>query len=114
MVVEMSDSGLVKFESHTNTHPSLVAISASEASLTDQVKNSKLKIEEITGKPVLALAYPNGEFNDKVKEITKEYYLFGLRKDLGMHNTDYDNYEVRRIRIDRETSLIGFIKYVGG
>lgn len=113
MIIEMNESGLVKFESHTNTHPSLVAISSNETNLTNEIQNSKTKIEEITGKTVLALAYPNGEFNDTVKEKTKEFYLFGLRKDLGMHNTAYDPYEVRRIRINRSTSLAGFINYVG-
>ena len=108
MIIEMSDSGLVKFESHTNNHPSLVAISFNNARLTDELQNSKLKIEEITGRKVLALAYPNGEFNSIVKQKTKEFYLFGLRKDLGMHNTAYDDYEVRRIRIDRSTSLETF------
>jgi len=113
IIKEMNDSGLVKFESHTNTHPSLVAISSNDTRLTDELRNSKIKIEEITGKPVLALAYPNGEFNDTVIEKTKEFYSFGLRKDLGMHNTEYDSFEVRRIRINRSTSLNGFINYIG-
>jgi len=113
MIVEMNKSGLVKFESHTNTHPSLSAISSNNARLTDELLNSKLKIEEITGRKVLALAYPNGEFNEAVKQKTKEFYLFGLRKDLGMHNTIYDNYEIRRIRIDRNTPLETFKKLVG-
>ena len=113
MITEMSDSGLVKFESHTVSHPSLVAISLNDTLLTAEIQNSKTNIEEITGKPVLALAYPNGEFNDTVIAKTKEFYLFGLRKDLGMHNTKYDQYEIRRVRINRSTSLTGFINYTG-
>jgi len=112
MIAEMSESGLVKFESHTNTHPSLVSISSNETRLISELRDSKIAIEEITGKPVLALAYPNGEFNDIVKEKTKEFYLFGLRKDLGMHNTDFDLYEIRRFRINRSSSLEAFIKIV--
>ena len=113
MVVEMSDSGLVKFESHTVSHPSLSSVSSDDARLTEELKNSKQKIEEMTGKPVIALAYPNGEFNQIVKEKTSEYYSFGLRKDLGMHNTDYDRYEVRRIRLNRSANLETFIKLLG-
>lgn len=108
MIIEMSGSGLVKFESHTISHPSLAAISSNNTRLTDELQNSKIKIEEITGKPVLALAYPNGEFNGIVKEKTKEFYSFGLRKDLGMHNTDYDPFEIRRIRINRSTDIETF------
>ena len=112
VIKEMSDSGLIKFESHTLTHPSLIAASSNETRLTAELSDSKTKIEEITGKPVLALAYPNGEFNDLVKEKTKEFYFFGLRKDLGMHNTDYDPYEVRRIRMNRSTGIETFINLV--
>jgi peptidoglycan/xylan/chitin deacetylase (PgdA/CDA1 family) len=91
----------------------LPAISSNDARLTDELLNSKIKIEEITGKPVYALAYPNGEFNEIVKEKTKEFYMFGLRKDLGMHNTDYDPYEMRRIRINRSTPIESFKKLAG-
>ena len=113
MIVEMSDSDLVKFESHTFTHPSLVQISGNDKRLTDELRDSKAKIEEITGKQVLALSYPNGEFNDTVKEKTKEYYSFGVRKDLNMHNTEYDVFEVRRIRINRSTNIETYAKLVG-
>jgi peptidoglycan/xylan/chitin deacetylase (PgdA/CDA1 family) len=112
MIVEMSNSGLVKFESHTLTHPSLVQISGNDKRLTEELRDSKEKIEEITGKQVLALSYPNGEFNDTVKEKTKELYSFGVRKDLNMHNTEYDIFEVRRIRINRSTNLETYAKLV--
>ena len=111
MIVEMSDSGFVKFESHTLNHPDLTV--SNEANLLKELENSKIQIEEITGKTVLALAYPAGAFNETVKEKTKEFYFFGLRKDLGMHNTEYDPYEVRRIRIDRDTLFETFKKLVG-
>ena len=109
---EMSDSEFVKFESHTLTHPSLVGISSNTDSLERELRESKDVIEALTGKNVLALAYPNGEFNDKVKQISEKYYDFALRKDLGMHNTKYDNYEIRRIRINRSTSLESFIHLI--
>ena len=112
MIREMSGSSLVKFESHTLSHPSLVEISGDPDRLAAEIGDSKRLIEEITGQTVLALAYPNGEFNQQVKEITREYYLFGLRKDLGMHNTAYDDYEVHRIRINRSTSLDSFISSI--
>ena len=112
MIVEMSDSGLVKFESHTLTHPSLVQISGYDTRLTEELQESKTKIEEITGKKVLAISYPNGEFNDIVKQKAKEFYSFGVRKDLNMHNTAYDVFEVRRIRINRSTNLETYAKLI--
>ncbi|MDM5359328.1 polysaccharide deacetylase family protein [Peribacillus sp. ACCC06369] len=70
----MADSGIISIQSHTATHPDLAEIKNYEYEL----KGSKDKIQKITGKPVNALAYPYGNFNDKVVEETKKYYLFGL------------------------------------
>lgn len=109
MIKEMSDSGLVKFESHTMSHPSLVAVSSSPSLLDKEIQDSKNKIEAITGKPVTALSYPNGEFNEAVKTCTSKYYKYGVRKDLGMHNTSYDNFEVRRFRVNRSTSIENYM-----
>ena len=70
----MSDSGLISIQSHTATHPDLTKIK----NYDNELKGSKDKIQQITGKPVIALAYPYGNFNDKVVAETKKYYSFGL------------------------------------
>ena len=115
MIREMSDSGLVKFESHTATHPDLAQISSDTARLTGELKNSKLKIEEITGKTVLAISYPSGSYNRKVIQKAKEFYLFGVIDDLGlgMHNSNVDDFQIRRIAVGRYTSLNSFIRLLG-
>lgn len=112
MIKEMSDSGLVKFESHTLTHPSLISASQNPTLLESEIATSKEKIEAVTGKDVVALSYPNGEFNEAVKECAAKYYKFGVRKDLGMHNTEYDDFEVRRIRINRSTTIGNYLKLI--
>ena len=113
MIREMSDSGLVKFESHTISHPDLAAISGDEARLTRELRDSRDMIEEITGKPVLAIAYPGGRVNDRVIARAREYYMFGVRADGGMHNTDIDDFAIRRFRVSRSTSLNTFIAMLG-
>jgi peptidoglycan/xylan/chitin deacetylase (PgdA/CDA1 family) len=70
----MADSDLLSIQSHTATHPDLTKINNYEPEL----KEPKEKIQQITGKPVIALAYPYGNFNDKVVAEAKKYYLFGL------------------------------------
>jgi len=115
MIREMNDSGLVKFESHTISHPDLAAISGNDAVLTRELEDSKKQIEELTGRPVLALAYPVGRFNARVMERAKEYYLFGVSTIAGKHNTgEHDNFEIRRLRMNRSTSLNAFINMLGG
>ena len=113
MIREMNDSGLVKFEAHTLNHYDLVAISANDSKLDSELLGCKEQIEEITGKPVLALAYPAGKFNEAVKNKTRQYFAFGLRADLGMHNTKNDPYEISRIRVNRSTSIVGFVNALG-
>jgi len=115
VVREMSDSGLVKFESHTITHANLIEISSDDEELTRELKNSKLLIEEMTGKTVLALSYPNGGYNSKVKEKTREFYLFAISVNYGMHRTNKDDdYEIRRFSVGRNTSINEFIKLLRG
>ncbi len=41
-----------------------------------ELKGSKEKLEKITGKPVIAVAYPFGHVDDKVVAETKKYYQF--------------------------------------
>lgn len=110
MIREMSDSGLVKFESHTITHVDLTGISSDDARLTRELRDSKAMIEEITGKPVLALAYPGGRFNARVVERAREYYLFAVSTISGKHDTSiHGDFEIRRLRVNRSTSLNAFI-----
>ena len=112
MIREMSDSGLVKFEAHTLSHPNLRSVSAER--LDRELRVSKTYIEELTGKPVVALSYPYGEFNGRVKEYTEKYYQYGVRRDGGVHNTARDRYEVRRIRVGRSTGIKAFVSSLEG
>ncbi|MFJ5763047.1 polysaccharide deacetylase family protein [Neobacillus sp. NPDC093182] len=70
----MAESGLISVQSHTATHPDLTKLE----NLQYELKGSKEKIEKMTGKPVIALAYPYGNFNERVGLEVKKYYTFGL------------------------------------
>jgi peptidoglycan/xylan/chitin deacetylase (PgdA/CDA1 family) len=70
----MAESGLISIQSHTATHPDLTKAE----NLIEELKESKEKIQQITGKPVIALAYPYGNTNEQVVAETKKYYSFGL------------------------------------
>ena len=109
----MADSGIISIQSHTATHPDLTEIKNYEYEL----KGSKDKIQKITGKPVNALAYPYGNFNDKVVEETKKYYLFGLTTtpELFSEKGIKDElYLLPRIYIKYSTTLDDFAKIVEG
>ncbi|MFV2049199.1 polysaccharide deacetylase family protein [Metabacillus sp. YM-086] len=107
----LSDSGIISIQSHTATHPDLTKISMFE----HELKDSKDKIFNITGEPVIALAYPYGNTNNKVIEETKKYYSFGLTttpeyfSKKGIKN---ELYLLPRIYVKYSTTLDDFAKIV--
>ncbi|WP_445492574.1 polysaccharide deacetylase family protein [Niallia sp. 03133] len=110
---KMTDSGLISIQSHTATHADLTKIENDEYEL----KASKSKLEKITGKPVMALAYPYGEFNNKVVAETKKYYSFGLATtpELFLEKGMKDElYLLPRVYIKYSTTLEEFAKIVEG
>lgn len=71
-ILEMSASGLVSFQSHTKTHRDLTKLS--EADIRTEFRYSKYVIESITGKPVKAVSYPEGQYTDKLTKIARDYF----------------------------------------
>lgn len=110
---KMVDSGMISIQSHTATHPDLTKITHFE----DELKKSKVNIQNITGKPVIALAYPYGNTDKRVVEETKKYYRFGLTttpelfSEKGMKD---ELYYLPRLYIKYSTTLEEFRKIVEG
>lgn len=107
----LANSGLFSIQSHTATHPDLTKINNYEYEL----KGSKEKIQQITGKPVIALSYPYGNFNDKVVAETKKYYSFGLTTTPELFSKKKikdELYLLPRIYITYSTTLDDFKKIV--
>jgi len=110
-IKRMSDSGLISIQSHTATHPDLTKVE----NLNYELKESKEKIQQITGKPIIALAYPYGNTNEQVVAETKKYYLFGLTTTPGPYlKTGIKNelYLLPRTYIKYSTTIEEFAKAV--
>jgi len=111
MIREMSDSGLVKFESHTLSHPRLAYISGDCKRLRNELKRSREIIEDITGRRVRAIAYPHGSFDARVIAAAREFYTFGVSTIHGKHNTAlHGNFEIPRLGVWRSTTMEQFIR----
>ncbi|MFK2825977.1 polysaccharide deacetylase family protein [Bacillus sp. B190/17] len=104
---EMVNSGIFSVQSHTMTHADLTKTT----NYREELYDSKQKIEQITGKPVIAIAYPFGHFDDTVVEETKKYYHYatatkpGLFIEKGQQN---ERLLMQRVRISYSTTLQQF------
>lgn len=108
----MSESGLISVQSHTATHPDLTKLE----NLQYELKGSKDKIEKITGKPVIALAYPYGNFNQRVASKVKKYYSFGLTTTPALYTKKTTKNELLylpRIYVKYSTTLEEFADIIG-
>ena len=104
----LAASGLISVQSHTATHPELTKVS----DLTSELKGSKEAIEKITNKPVIALAYPFGSFNQRVIDETKKVYDFGLATSINESGGKGRQYELSRIFVTGSMTLDEFAKRV--
>ncbi|ETI67068.1 polysaccharide deacetylase family protein [Neobacillus vireti] len=110
-IKEMVNSGIFSIQSHTMSHADLPEITNYE----QELNAAKEKIEQITGKPVIAIAYPFGHFNDQVVEETKKYYKFATTTKPGqfIEKGETDEFmRMRRVRISNSTTINQFAAMV--
>ena len=105
-IKEMSDYG-IDIESHTVNHVHLDTMSYDEQLL--ELKNSKNILEKITGKEVLSLAYPFGDYNDNTIKAAKDAgYKIGFTTKLGLSDRTDDIYKLDRIYISSSYDMNTF------
>lgn len=102
---EMSD--LISFQCHTASHCDLYKTPAKD--YFKEYIESKNNLEAITGKPVYALSYPFGKYNDTLIRMLSEHYQIAICSDPGFYKDKDGPYKLRRITIRREDSLEDFI-----
>lgn len=79
-VEELSRLG-VRFGAHTMTHPALDRVPFELARA--EILESKARIEDRTGRPVTAFAYPFGAMSPAVRELVAESFEVGCSTRLG-------------------------------
>jgi len=65
-MMQMKDSGLITFGSHSLSHPFLESITH-EPTLVEEIRGSRDKLEGILNVPVRAFSYPCGRMNENVR-----------------------------------------------
>lgn len=101
-ILLMSQAGM-EFGSHTHSHPILAKL-PSEESIDAELSESRAIIERHTGKPCLAVAYPEGleyAIDDRVvRSAERAGYKFGLTSLRGVNSLPLQLfYQLDRIQI---------------
>lgn len=119
-IKEMSDSG-VDIQSHSLSHPFLTR--RRHRSMGDQqygewiqreLAESKRLLEKNTGKKVQFLAYPYGDYDDKlVEQVSKAGYTAALTCDFGLVKKGSDPLRMKRFVIDDRMDFAEFRRYLG-
>jgi len=96
-IQEMSDNGL-SFEDHTLSHISLPK--ASDEEISNQLLKSKEALESQIGKKVEYLAYPGGEYDQRVIQLTKNMgYRAAFTVNFGRDRVNSTMYTLNRIPV---------------
>ncbi len=95
----MQDSGLITFGSHALGPEPLVNIKSDEE-LKRQIFESKRILEERLGCKINMFSYPEGRFNDKIKQLVKDAgYKLAVATSPGKRFPDDDMFILKRLRI---------------
>jgi peptidoglycan/xylan/chitin deacetylase (PgdA/CDA1 family) len=79
----------------------------------NEVVNSKLMLEHLTGKPVKYIAWPSGYYNLALIEITKAFgYAGTMTIEQGLNSPGDDPYRIKRTFVDGLCSVTQFKQIV--
>ena len=109
---EMSDSGLVSIQSHTMSHNYLDEMY--ETQLRSEHYDSMIGLARITGKQPFVMCYPTGRSSAYSREITAEYYEYGLYMSGPCYVTGEAPYRICRYYISRYTGVETFLADLAG
>jgi peptidoglycan/xylan/chitin deacetylase (PgdA/CDA1 family) len=112
-VVDLDRAGTLRFEAHTVSHPSLLAVD--DATAEAEIRDSRRELEGRLGRPVTAFAYPAGLFADRERRLVADAgYAAAVSCEPGVNGPASDRLALRRRQIDSRDRLLDFKAKVGG
>ncbi len=103
---ELAASGML-IGSHTMTHRWLPQLSGME--IQQELVDSKAKLEDIIGRPVLDFALPGGHGNRRIFEVARQSgYRSVATCQVGVFQSGSDPFHIPRLEIRRGLSIEGF------
>ena len=99
---------IVNIQSHTCYHPCLQ--NCSENELNFELRSSKIFLEEEFNYHINAIAYPNGDYSEKIIETASNLqYECGLTLDYGFNTIKTDLFKLKRFSVNDTGDLNEFI-----
>jgi peptidoglycan/xylan/chitin deacetylase (PgdA/CDA1 family) len=112
-VAALDREGTLRFEAHTVSHPSLLAVD--DAVARAEIRDCRHELEQHLGRRVTAFAYPAGLFGERERRLVAEAgYAAAVSCEPGVNLPSTDRLALRRRQIDRGDRLVDFKAKVGG
>ena len=109
-IKEMSDSGLVSIQSHTQDHKELASLSAEQQK--QQFAQSQLAIARMTGRIPSVLSYPSGSYDSNTLSLAPEYFDMAVKSRGGLWTVQNNFFEIDRYPVYRDTGMSSFQTFV--
>ncbi len=98
---EMQASGWITVQAQTRSHPADIRL-LSDAQIWDELTGAMSVMERRLGKPVWAMSYPDGNYNDRVARIVAQAgYKLAVMEDWGNAGESRNLLEVHRYSTHR-------------
>lgn len=105
-IEDLVKENLIEIGSHCHNHKKLSLLTESE--IEKELKISKERLANISGQEIASLAFPWGNYNERVKKIAKKYYNNICTVEKGRIDFYSEENLLKRNGIDRETSFPQF------
>jgi peptidoglycan/xylan/chitin deacetylase (PgdA/CDA1 family) len=114
-IAAMCDSGLVRFGSHSRRHTRLLP-GLTIAQLEDELRGSRNRLEQMTGRPADIFCYPNGDCSPAALELVRGVYRAAVTTAPGWNQPDSDLHLLQRLSVHEDISAdsASFLARVAG
>ena len=112
-IAALDREGTLRFEAHTVTHPSLLAVDDDTAAA--EIRDSRVELEQHLGRRVSAFAYPAGLYGERERRLVAAAgYDVAVTCEPGVNVATTDRLALHRRQIDSRDRLVDFRAKVGG
>lgn len=94
---QATDSDYVEIASHSVTHPYLSKIPRDQQAV--EIRNSKVKLEELTGERIRYFAYPSGDYNETTLALVEDNQYDAAFATISKSIRDKSRFEIERMGV---------------